>query len=63
MRFSVLTRPGEGQDGVYTNNFLALRVTSAEVFLRAFGGDNAVLERDAGQSEGRDPARVRFADR
>ncbi|MEX2091355.1 MAG: hypothetical protein WD971_01695, partial [Pirellulales bacterium] len=31
--FSVLTRPGAGQEGVFTNNFLALRVASSQAFL------------------------------
>ncbi len=32
--FSVLTRPGSGADGVFTNNFLALRVAAPAEFLR-----------------------------
>jgi len=31
--FTVLSRPGEGAQGVFTNNFLALRVASTEKFL------------------------------
>ena len=35
--FSVLTKPGAGDDGVFTNNFLALRVASPPEFLRRSG--------------------------
>ncbi len=35
--FSVLTRPGAGPDGVFTNNFLVLRVGSAQSFVKAMG--------------------------
>ncbi len=31
--FAVLTKPGERNEGVYTNNFLAVRVPAADVFL------------------------------
>jgi hypothetical protein len=31
--FAVLTRPGRGQDGVFTNNFLAVRVASDAAFI------------------------------
>jgi hypothetical protein len=34
---SILSRPGADQDGVYTNSFLAVRVASAEEFLKQTG--------------------------
>jgi hypothetical protein len=46
---AVLALPGTGQEGVYTNDFLAVRVESAEVFLRhaadAMGRWNAMLDK------------------
>jgi len=35
--FSLLARPGAGAEGVFTNNFLALRVTSSQKFLELAG--------------------------
>jgi hypothetical protein len=66
---SVLTRPGGDQEGVYTNSFMAARVTSAEEFLKqskaaidrwnamlgkAEGGAGLVFDENAVNVEGHD---------
>jgi hypothetical protein len=50
--FSLLTRPGEGADGVFTNNFLALTVASSNDFLRRSGGLVELWNSMLGKTEG-----------
>jgi hypothetical protein len=56
--FAVLSRPGEGDEGVFTNNLLAVRVSSADDFLKQATEAMRLWNEMLGKAEG--PLRLVF---